>query len=260
MIDLDYIRSFFPPTIAGENRFDRYMLKEYLQLMILDHLAASPFITKLSFIGGTNLRLIQGIDRFSEDLDFDCKDLSGEEFQEMTDSVVSFLRKNNIHVETRDRPNPRLTAFRRNLYFPEMLFSLGLSGHRDERLLLKIEAQDQGVSYLPEVAGINKMGFFFRVHVPPLDVLCAMKFAAILSRQKGRDFYDVIFLLSKTRPNMEFLSARTGLTSLEELKSALTDRLKDIDLNRKKQDFSHLVFHESHADRILQFPGIVNEL
>ena len=110
MIDLDYIRSFFPPTIAGENRFDRYMLKEYLQLVILDHLASTPFITKLSFIGGTNLRLVQGIDRFSEDLDFDCKELSEEEFVSMTDSVVAYLRQNNIDVETRDKPNPRLTA------------------------------------------------------------------------------------------------------------------------------------------------------
>ena len=39
MIDIEYIRSFFPPTIARESRFDRYMLKEYLQLLILDHLA-----------------------------------------------------------------------------------------------------------------------------------------------------------------------------------------------------------------------------
>ena len=260
MIDIDYIRSFFPPTIARENRFDRYMLKEYLQLMILDHLASSPFIMKLSFIGGTNLRLIQGIDRFSEDLDFDCKDLSEEEFVTMTDSVVTYLRQNNIDVETRDKPNPKLTAFRRNLYFPEMLFNLGMTGHRDERLLLKVEAQDQGVPYQPTVANLNRMGFFFRVHVPPLDVLCAMKFAAILSRQKGRDFYDAIFLLSKTRPNMDFLSARTGISSIEQLKTVLEERLRGIDLNRKKQDFSHLVFHEPNADRILLFPSIVDEL
>ena len=37
MIDLEFIRSFFPPAIARESRFDRYMLKEYLQLLILDH-------------------------------------------------------------------------------------------------------------------------------------------------------------------------------------------------------------------------------
>ena len=260
MIDLEYIRSFFPPTIARESRFDRYMLKEYLQLLILDHLATTPYIGKVSFIGGTNLRLTQGIDRFSEDLDFDCKDLSKDKFMAMTNSVVLYLQQNNIDVETRDKPNPRLTAFRRNLYFPEMLFNLGLTGHREERLLLKIEAQDQGVTYQPVVANINRMGFFFNVQVPPLDVLCAMKFAAILSRQKGRDFYDAIFLLSKAKPNMDFLRARTGISSIEELKSAVSERLKGIDLSQKQLDFSHLVFNEQNAGRIQQFANVVAAL
>ena len=257
MIDLDFIRSFFPPVIARESRFDRYMLKEYLQLLILDHLATTPYINKVSFIGGTNLRLIQGIDRFSEDLDFDCKDLSEDEFMAMTYSVVQYLRQNNVEVETRDKPNPHLTAYRRNLYFPQMLFDLGLTGHRDERLLLKIEAQDQGVLYQPVVANINRMGFFFGIQVPPVDVLCAMKFAAILARQKGRDFYDTIFLLSKTKPNMDFLLARTGITSIEELKATIAEQLQEIDLNHKRRDFMHLLFNESNADRILQFPKVV---
>ena len=260
MIDIEYIRSFFPPTIARESRFDRYMLKEYLQLLILDHLTTTPYIGKMVFIGGTNLRLIQGIDRFFEDLDFDCKDLCEEEFMAMTDSVVQYLRQNNMEVETRDKPNPKLTAFRRNLYFPQMLFNLGLTGHRDERLLLKIEAQDQGVPYQPIVANINKMGFFFGVQVPPLDVLCAMKFATILTRQKGRDFYDAIFLLSKTKPNMDFLKASAGISSMEEVKAALKERLKEVDLNLKKRDFGHLLFNEANADRVLQFPNVVDAL
>ena len=260
MIDIGYIRSFFPPAIARESRFDRYMLKEYLQLLILDHLTTTPYIGKMAFIGGTNLRLIQGIDRFSEDLDFDCKDLSEAEFMAMTDSVVQYLRQNNVEVETRDKPNPKLTAFRRNLYFPQMLFNLGLTGHRDERLLLKIEAQDQGVPYQPIVANINKMGFFFGVQVPPLDVLCAMKFATILTRQKGRDFYDAIFLLSKTKPNMDFLKASAGISSMEEVKAALKERLKEVDLNLKKRDFGHLLFNEANADRVLQFPNVVDAL
>ena len=257
MIDLDFIRSFFPPVIARESRFDRYILKEYLQLLILDHLATTPYINKVSFIGGTNLRLIQGIDRFSEDLDFDCKNLSEDEFMAMTDSVVQYLRQNNLEVETRDKPNPKLTAFRRNLYFPQMLFNLGLTGYKEERLLLKIEAQNQGVQYQPVVANINRMGFFFGIQVPPLDVLCAMKFSAILSRQKGRDFYDTIFLLSKTKPNMDFLLARTGIASIEELKAAIAEQQKEIDLNHKKRDFMHLLFNESNADRILQFPEVI---
>ena len=257
MIDIEYIRSFFPPAIARENRFDRYMLKEYLQLLILDHLTTTSYINKVVFIGGTNLRLIQGIDRFSEDLDFDCKDLSEAEFMAMTDSVVEFLRHNNLEVETRDKPNPRLTAFRRNLYFPQMLFNLGLTGHREERLLLKIEAQDQGAHYQPVVANVNRMGFFFGIQVPPLDVLCAMKFSAILTRQKGRDFYDAIFLLSKTKPNLDFLHTRPGVSTMEGLKTAIWERLKDVDMNQKKRDFAHLLINESNAERILRFPDIV---
>ena len=260
MIELEYIRSFFPPAIARESRFDRYMLKEYLQLLILDHLSSTSYIEKLSFIGGTNLRLIQGIDRFSEDLDFDCKGLTEAEFVAMTDGVVTYLRQNNIDVETRDKPNPKLTAFRRNLYFPEMLFDLGLTGHKEERLLLKVEAQDQGVPYQPIVATINRMGFFFGVQIPPIDVLCAMKFAAILARAKGRDFYDAIFLLSKTKPNMDFLFARSGITSLEALKVAVLNKLNKVDLSQKKRDFSHLLFNEPNADRILKFADVVNEL
>ena len=260
MIDLEYIRSFFPPTIAKESRFDRYMLKEYLQLMILDHLATTPYINKVSFIGGTNLRLIQGIDHFSEDLDFDCKDLAEEEFIVMTDSVVNYLQQNNIDVETRDKANPKLTAYRRNLYFPQMLFDLRLTGHREERLLLKIEAQDQGVDYQPEVATVNRMGFFFNIKTPPLDVLCAMKFAAILARQKGRDFYDVIFLLSKTKPNMDFLKARVGIGSIDDLKFAIANRMQEIDLNQKRMDFAHLLFNDSNANRILSFDSVVLEM
>ena len=260
MIDIEYIRSFFPPSIARESRFDRYMLKEYLQLLILDHLANTHYISKVSFIGGTNLRLIQGIDRFSEDLDFDCKDLDEQAFMAMTDSVVQFLRQNNLEVETRDKPNPKLTAFRRNLYFPQMLFNLGLTGHREERLLLKIEAQDQGVQYQPVVTNVNKMGFFFGIQVPPLDVLCAMKFAAILTRQKGRDYYDAIFLLSKTKPNLDFLQTKTGISSMEELKAVVSERLKEVDLHQKKRDFMHLLFNESNADRVLRFAEVMAEL
>ena len=260
MIDFDFIRGFFPQAIASDSRFQRYMLKEYLQLLILDRLANSPYASRLCFIGGTNLRLIQGIDRFSEDLDFDCKDLSEEEFQTMTDGIVRYLQQNGWAVETRDRENSKLTAFRRNLYFPQLLFNLSLSGHREERFLIKVEAQDQGAAYTPEVAMVNRMGFFFGIQVPPLDVLCAMKFCAILSRQKGRDFYDTIFLLSKTDPNLAFLQARTGISSIEELKAAVASCLQNVDLQQKKRDFVHLLFNEANAERVLQFEAVMQGL
>ena len=63
----------------------------------------------------------------------------------MSDDVLVFRQRNGFKVETRDKDRSRLTAFRRSLHFPELLFNLGLSGHRDERFMLKLESQDQGI-------------------------------------------------------------------------------------------------------------------
>ena len=44
MIDLQYIRQFFPTGVANNPQFDKQMLKEYLQLMILEHRGISQAI------------------------------------------------------------------------------------------------------------------------------------------------------------------------------------------------------------------------
>lgn len=243
MIDLNYINSFFPAQIAGNATFQKHILKEYVQLMVLDYLATSPYISKLAFIGGTNLRLIKGIDRFSEDLDFDCKDLTDDEFKEMTDGVLSFLYRSGINVEARDKSTPKLSAFRRNIYFPEFLFELGLTGNQ----------LDQGVNYPIEKKHVQRCGFFFPLPVPPDSVLLSMKLSALLARAKGRDFYDTMFLMQQTKPSYEFLSARVGINTPDELKKAILNKLKTIDLNVKKRDFEHLLFNVNAGEKILLF-------
>lgn len=243
MIDLNYINSFFPAQIAGNATFQKHILKEYVQLMVLDYLATSPYINKLAFIGGTNLRLIKGIDRFSEDLDFDCKDLTDDEFKEMTDGVLTFLYRSGINVEARDKANPKLSAFRRNIYFPEFLFELGLTGHQ----------LDQGVNYPIEKKHVQRCGFFFSLPVPPDSVLLSMKLSALLARAKGRDFYDTMFLMQQTKPSYEFLLARVGINTPDELKKAILNKLKTIDLNVKKRDFEHLLLNVNAGEKILLF-------
>ena len=59
---------------------------------------------------------------------------------------------------------------------------------------------------------------------------------------------------------MDFLTARSGISSLEALKNAITERMEEVDLNQKKRDFMHLLFNEKNAERILQFSKIVNDL
>ena len=87
-----------------------------------------------------------------------------------------------------------------------------------------------------------------------------MKIAALLARSKGRDFYDLIFLSSFTKPNYHFLQKRCGISNREELKAALQDMLARTNLNVKRRDFVHLVISDQQADKILLFPNIIEDL
>lgn len=260
MISMDQIRQFYPAAMSGDARFQKHLLAEYVQLLVLDYLSATPYVRKMTFIGGTNLRLVKGIDRFSEDLDFDCKHLSAEEFAGMSDAVLVFLQRNGFKAEARDKNSHRLTAFRRSIHFPELLFDLGLSGHKDERFMLKLESQDQGIPYAPALEFIKGCGFFFPFPVPPEGVLCAMKIAAMLNRGKGRDYYDVMFLLAQTPPDYPFLAARCGIHDLPELKAAAEKSLQTVDLAQKQKDFAHLLFHRDNSQRILHFRAFIQSL
>ncbi len=260
MISIDQIKNFYPPSMSGNAGFLKHILKEYVQLLVLDYLSATPHVRKMTFIGGTNLRLGKGIDRFSEDLDFDCKTLSEEEFVGMSDDVLVFLQRSGFKVEARDKDKSRLTAFRRSIHFPELLFELGLSGHKDERFMLKLEAQDQGIPYEPTLGFIKGCGLFFSFPVPSDGVLCAMKIAAMLNRGKGRDYYDVMFLLAQTKPDYRFLAARCGIHDLPELKAAVETSLQSVDLSQKRKDFEHLLFHRDNSQRILHFRDFIQSL
>ena len=253
MIDIKQLLPYYPKSIADNASFHKHILKEYVELLALEHLSQSAFAPQLVFIGGTCLRLVYGIDRFSEDLDFDCKALSRDDFMRMTDSLIDYLRGNGMMAEVRDKENPRLTAFRRNIYFPGLLFELNLTGHREERFLMKIEAQDQGITYISETAIINRNGFLFSTSVPSKGVLLSMKLSALLARGKGRDFYDTIFLWQQTEPDYDFLSKRCGISTPEELRDALVHNMSETSLTDKQKDFQHLLFANNTADKILLF-------
>ena len=257
MLTLEQIQSYFPSQIRENPAHKKYIVKEYIQLMILDFLATSKFVKKITFIGGTNLRLVKGIDRFSEDLDFDCKNFSAGDFTEMSQSVLTFLQRSGIRAETREKQSEKLTAFRSRIYFPELLFELGLSAYKEERFLIKLESQNQKFDYTPQMANISSCGYFFSFPVPPEDVLCAMKLTALLSRAKGRDFYDALFLLSLTKPNYNYLAEKQNIRNQTELKAKLIETIEKVDLQHKSKDFEHLLFNNKNKDKILIFSEFI---
>lgn len=257
MIDLQYIRGFYPPMIAENALYQKHIIKEYVELLALEWISRSIYAEKLIFIGGTNLRLIQGIDRFSEDLDFDCKNMNETEFVSMTDGLIRYLQLQGLEAIAKDKEGSKLQAYRRNVYFPELLFNLQVTGHREERFLMKIEVQDQGIMYPREMATIQRLGFYFPVAAPPLPVLLSMKLSALLARQKGRDFYDTIFLWQRTQPDYAFLNERSGIANKTQLVERIRKVVAETDLNMKKRDFEHLLFEPSKAEVIEHLLEIV---
>jgi predicted nucleotidyltransferase component of viral defense system len=258
-IDIEKLREFYPPALRTQEH-TRHILKELIQYQILDFLSASRYARSLCFIGGTNLRLIHGIDRFSEDLDFDIKSFPKEDFLKMTDSILSYLKNLGYHVKIDDKQkDEKLSAFRRNITFPLLLYDNGLSPFKEEKFLIKIESEDQGYNYQSQIKNIKGVwGYIFNFSVPPDDVLCSMKLAALINRQKGRDFYDVMFLLSKTEPDYDMLEHRTGIKSLTQLKEKLINICDTTNLKYKSRDFEHLLFNKDNAKKILLFRDFID--
>lgn len=260
MESIDNIRIFYPPVIAQNKAFDSMILKEYIQCQTLEYLSRQPNAAGMTFIGGTCLRLVHGINRFSEDLDFDCKDLDHTRFLNLTDNLLAYLEKCGYKVESKDKESEKLTAFRRSIYFPELLYSMHLSGYREQRFLLKVETQDQEIKYPFETVFLNRCGFLFPLKVAPISVLCAMKVMAVFNRGKGRDFYDLMFLLQRTEPDYSFLEQKNGISNKAQLVTELIKKVESTDLPRKRRDFEHLLIEKSDADRIQWFGDLLRNL
>lgn len=176
-------------------------------------------------------------------------------------ALIAYLVRNGLNVVAKEKESSRLTAMRRSILFPGLLHELGLSAFKDERFMMKIEAQDQGREYKRVSADIRRCGFFFPVTVPNEATLCAMKLSALLTRGKGRDFYDAIFLLQRTEPDYPFLSAvHPEVTELKSLKAALTAKALSVNLELKRRDVEHLLFHRERAELVTRFPAFIETL
>ncbi|MCK4827449.1 nucleotidyl transferase AbiEii/AbiGii toxin family protein, partial [bacterium] len=173
---------------------------------MLDIIFSSRWANKLSLTGGTNIRIIHNIERFSEDLDFDTFDLGREDFIELTDEVIKRVQNEGVEVSADDKEKDlKLTAFRRNITFPELLYNLRISGHKEKRFLIKIKSEPHHFNYEPDKPVIQKFNVLTQINAAPVNVLLSMKIGAVLKRQKGRDYYDCMYLMGKTEPNWRYL-------------------------------------------------------
>lgn len=69
-----------------------------------------------------------------------------------------------------------------------------------------------------------------------------------------------MFLLSQTRPDYGFLTKTSGIHNLDELKTAVAERLAKVDLTQKKRDFEHLLFDKNNSERILLIGDFIRDM
>lgn len=253
MLELRQIEAFFPEYLRG---FKRNLLREYLQYKILDVIFSSRYGQKLAFMGGTAIHIAHGLPRFSEDLDFDNRGLTRGGFRILTQTVAKRLALEGYVIETGVSFKG---AFSADIKVRDLLFESGLSGHRTEKILIKLDAQPQKFKYIPERVVINKFDVFLGINVVPADILLAQKFYAILARKRamGRDFYDAVFMSGKAKPDFSYLKERAGISDKERLKSALLEACARLDFKLLARDVEPFLFSPDDAKKILLFPEYV---
>lgn len=256
MLDLKQIESFYPENLRP---FKKNLLREYLQYKILEAIFVSPFAGALCFMGGTAIRIIHSNSRFSEDLDFDNRSLDKAGFEKLTEHIRKRLTREGYEAEVK---NVLKTAFHSSIRIPEILFKNGISGHKEEKLIIQVDTEPQQFSYTPESVLINKFDVFIRAHVVPVDILLAQKITCLFTRKRllGRDFYDIIFLSAKTKSNLDYIKEKTGLSSGEKLKKQILLKCKGLDFKQLVRDVSPFLMNKGDAKRILSFPEYIQTI
>ncbi|MEI8094178.1 MAG: nucleotidyl transferase AbiEii/AbiGii toxin family protein [Spirochaetales bacterium] len=202
----------------------RNALKEIIQEITLLGLSRSGFFGHGAFYGGTALRIFHGLDRFSEDLDFTLSSPDPEfSIQNYTRAVRDELAAYGFEVQVEKKEKSPDTAIHSAFIKGGTLIHLlkvasltpPVSGvPPTEQLKIKFEVDTDppaGATYQVKYQ-LNPIPYSVRLY--DLPSLFAGKLHAVLCRQwksrvKGRDFYDLLWYLSKSvAPNLVHLENR----------------------------------------------------
>jgi predicted nucleotidyltransferase component of viral defense system len=205
----DFLRQIL---IGVENQIlARCIIREYLQARLLQSLQDRGTFNTWVFQGGTALRFLYGMPRFSEDLDFALVEPGIEDnFREVLANAKKDFRAEDYDIVV--KVNDAKTVKSAFLRFKGLLFELGLSPHKSEALSIKVEVDTNP----PPGAGISStvVRRYVALNLRHHDKasLLAGKLHAILARRyvKGRDVYDLVWYLSDRtwpEPNIELLGS-----------------------------------------------------
>jgi len=195
-------------TLAKKYKInDSVILREHLQLLALQKIYSFPGAEQVFFKGGTCLHLIYGTPRFSEDLDFTVNTSEGEFLEFIKLPFKELSQENNCTIKEKKTIAGKsflLTA--KTDLSPGPIFIKFDFSFRETVL----DPQKKIMETVFPVLFNNYLNCFSE------EEILAEKVQAILSRDQGRDYYDLWYLLSRgTAVRADFIQTKLAYYKLD---------------------------------------------
>jgi len=232
----------------GENdRTRACLVREYLQARVLESLQDSGVFLRWAFLGGTALRFLFDLPRFSEDLDFSVVTPGNNAgVRPALTEVKRALAREGYPIDV--TVSERTAVASAWIKFPGLPHELGLSPRASQTLSIKVEVDTNppaGAHF--ETTVVRRHVTLHLCHHDKASLL-AGKLHAVLTRPwaKGRDLYDLVWYLADRTwpiPNLDLLNAALKQTGWQ--KPALTvatwreqvrQRIEALDWERARAD------------------------
>jgi predicted nucleotidyltransferase component of viral defense system len=186
------------------------VMREYLQARILGSLQGAGAMLSLAFHGGTALRFLYAIPRYSEDLDFALEgNRSQYDLRAYLQAIRRELAREGYVVELKVSDQKVVhSAFIR---FPGLPYELSLSSQRRQVIAVKVEVDTNPPAGAGLATTVVRRYVTLQLQHHDRSSLLAGKLHAILQRSylKGRDIYDLLWYLSDPAwptPNLMLLN------------------------------------------------------
>ena len=225
----------------------RNLAREYLQARILGALQRVGAMTTIAFHGGTCLRFLFSLPRYSEDLDFTLEgDRKNYDLPAWLQSIQAEFAAEHYAVELRIREHRVVHSAL--VRFPGVLHEVGLSPHASEVLAIKIEVDTNPPHGAETDVTLVRRHAVLRLHHHDRSSLLAGKLHAVLQRAyvKGRDLYDLMWYLSDPEwpaPNLSMLNAALNQSGWEGAemgpatwRKSIAERISGLNWDRVVQD------------------------
>jgi len=231
----------YAPLSSKEDNVDA--LREILQEIVLLGLYEGGFFKEAAFYGGTALRILHGLPRFSEDLDFSLLkenpsfDLRLYE-KSVKETLASFGFDVSIEMKEKTADSAVQSAFLKGNTMEQLLSinatkNILQSIHKDQIIKIKFEVDTEPPLHFQTHSVLRLVPRPYSITAMTLPSLFAGKMHALLCRAwgmrpKGRDWYDLVWYIAhKTPLDLQHLQARLDQSCkwLEAQKQDLPDHL-----------------------------------